>query len=96
MMRRGALWALVGVTVGFALSLWLGPTAVTWWFAPPGGTGNVFTCETQIRSATNYLVMMQLIVAAVLGVLAFVGALLRGSKKPRDEQPGPAGPAASS
>lgn len=79
-MKRIGIWAVAGVFLSFALSLWLGPRMVTWWFTPPGNTG-AFTCQPQIQEATNYLVRGQLIFAATLGVLGAIGAMLR-SKKP--------------
>lgn len=86
MMKRIGTWFTVGVTLGFALSLWLGPKLVTWWFTPPGNAGP-FTCETQIQNATHYLVMGQLIGAGTLGILGGIGAALRGRKPAQKATP---------
>lgn len=89
MMKRIGTWFAVGVTLGFALSLWLGPQLVTWWFTPPGNAGP-FTCETQIQNATHYLVMGQLVGAGTLGILGGIGAALRGRAKPTQKTSEPA------
>lgn len=88
MMKRIGTWFAVGVTLGFALSLWLGPKLVTWWFTPPG-TAGPFTCEAQIQNATHYLVMGQLVGAGTLGILGAIGAALRGRAKPTTPEPTP-------
>lgn len=92
MIKRIGIWSTAGIVIGFALSLWLGPQMVTWWFTPPGTTGP-FTCEPQIREATNYLVRGQLIVGVTLGLLGAIGAALRGKKpvlaKTEDATPEP-------
>ncbi len=92
MIKRIGLWSTAGIVLGFALSLWFGPMLVTWWFTPPGTTGP-FTCEPQIKEATNYLVRGQLIVAILLGVLGAIGAALRGKKKPAAGVSAPTTPA---
>src|SRR5690554_4675874 len=84
MMKRIGIWSTAGIVIGFALSLWLGPQLVTWWFTPPGTTGP-FTCELQIKEATGYLVRGQLAVAVTLGILGAIGAALRGKKSPVTE-----------
>lgn len=79
MIKRIGIWTTSGIVIGFALTLWLGPKMVTWWFTPPGNTG-AFTCQPQIQEATSYLVRGQLVVALTLGLLGAIGAALRGKK----------------
>ena len=56
----GALLGLVGSSVG-------GPKLISLWYAPP--SGDAFSCAGSVQSALSQFVTMQLVCAALGGVL---------------------------
>jgi hypothetical protein len=60
----------IGGVVGFALSSIAGPSVIGWWYAPP--IKDAFSCASSVRAALAQLITMQLISAAVGGVLAAI------------------------
>jgi hypothetical protein len=59
-----------GATLGFAASCFFGPGFLGWWYEPP--IKDAFSCASSVRAALSQFVKMQLISAAVGGVLAMV------------------------
>jgi hypothetical protein len=84
MLRRSFTWLSVGVALGLFATMWFGPALIQWWWQVPG-SNPAFACDPQIRSATEWLVKIQLGVGLsagiVLAILANVVARWRALKQ---------------
>ncbi len=66
-LRRMGVGLAVGGVVGFSLSCVIGPSIIGWWYEPP--IKDAFSCATSVRAALKQFVTMQLVSAAVGGVV---------------------------
>ena len=71
-MKYAMYVALGGATLGAALTAWLAPGVITWYFNPPVETGG-FSCTDPITWALKKLQWAQLLGFGVGGVLGLVG-----------------------
>jgi hypothetical protein len=70
-MQRALYFALGGALVGIALTTWLAPGMIAWYFNPPVETGG-FSCSAPIAWALRRLQAAQLWGIGVGGVLGLV------------------------
>ena len=87
-MKRAVYFALGGALLGIALTTWLAPGAIAWYFNPPVETGG-FTCTAAIAWALRRLQTAQLWgigVGGVLGLVVYGFVQRRGNEK--QETPG--------
>src|SRR5262245_44422797 len=73
LMKHALYFALGGAMLGAALTAWLAPGAITWYFNPPVATGG-FSCTAPIAWALRRLQWAQLwglVVGGVLGLIVY-------------------------
>jgi hypothetical protein len=70
-MKRALYFALGGALIGIALTTWLAPGMITWYFSPPVEAGG-FSCTAAITWALRRLQAAQLWGIGVGGVLGLV------------------------
>jgi hypothetical protein len=70
-MKRALSFALGGALLGIALTTWLAPGMIAWYFNPPVETGG-FSCNAAIAWALRRLQSAQLWGIGVGGVLGLV------------------------
>ena len=84
MLRRSLTWLSVGLALGLFATMWFGPALIQWWWQVPG-SNPAFACDPQIRSATEWLVKIQLgfglASGVALAVIANVVARWRAMKQ---------------
>jgi hypothetical protein len=80
--RRVGVALASGAVLGFAVSSFVGPSIIGWWYEPP--IKDAFSCASSVRGALGQFVTMQLVCAAVgavmIAVIAFFVA--RSRRKP--------------
>lgn len=72
--RGVAVQLAVGAAIGFIATCFFGPGLLGWWYEPP--VKEVFSCASSVRSAISQFVVMQLISAAVGGIIVTIVVLL--------------------
>ena len=72
--RCVAVQLAVGAAIGFIATCFFGPGLLGWWYEPP--VKEAFSCASSVRSAISQFVVMQLISAAVGGILVSIVVLL--------------------
>jgi hypothetical protein len=84
-MKRALYFALGGALIGIALTTWLAPGLIAWYFNPPVETGG-FSCTAAIGWALRRLQSAQLWGIGVGGVLGLVvyGVVQRGRHKKQE------------
>jgi hypothetical protein len=70
-MKRALYFALGGALLGIALTTWLAPGMISWYFNPPVETGG-FSCNAAISWALRRLQSAQLWGIGVGGVLGLI------------------------
>lgn len=67
-LKRTALELGSGVALGFIAATLLGPRFLSWWYEPPSKLA--ISCGPSVESALSQFVVVQLVSAALGGVLA--------------------------
>jgi hypothetical protein len=88
LMKHALYFALGGALIGIALTTWLAPGLITWYFKPPVEMGG-FSCTAPIQWALRRLQRVQLwgvVVGGVLGLVMYGVVQMRHRRK--QAQPG--------
>jgi hypothetical protein len=91
-MKRALYFALGGALIGIALTTWLAPGMITWYFSPPVETG--FSCNDPINWALRRLQTAQLWgigVGGVLGLIVYGFVHRKRNKQPETLSSAPEG-----
>lgn len=72
--RGIAIQLAVGAALGFVATCFFGPGLLGWWYEPP--VKEIPSCASSVRSAITQFVVMQLISAAIGGILALIVVML--------------------
>ena len=92
-MKHALYFALGGAVLVAALTAWLAPGAITWYFNPPVATGG-FSCTPPIAWALRRLQWAQLwgvVVGVVLGLVVYGVVQRRRVKELEQRRHGPEG-----
>lgn len=74
-MKRSLALFTIGGLLGTALGSWLGPKAVSYWFAPPVQNSH-FNCNAEITWAMQSLIKWQALSAGVWAVIVVIAGTL--------------------
>ena len=87
-MKHALYFALGGAIIGIALTTWLAPGMITWYFKPPVEMGS-FSCTAPIQWALGQLQKVQLwgvVVGGVLGLVIY--GIVQARNRRTQAQPG--------
>ena len=86
-MKHALYFALGGALLGIALTTWLAPGMISWYFTPPVETGGM-SCAAPIAWALRRLQAAQLWGVGVGGVLGLVVYGVAQRRRARRQDPG--------
>lgn len=80
-MGRFTKWMLIGCLAGGALTAWIAPKAIVWYFSPPVPTG--MDCRAPIEWSLHRFVLSELIGTIVGGAFGAAFAIAFGRRTPK-------------